>query len=61
MAKVALVSACALALAVYASQSSCVGTASDFDMLVEQWAITECQDVFKCNASEQYFTLHGLW
>jgi ribonuclease T2 len=33
----------------------------DFFMLVQQWAITECQDVFLCTATAQYFTLHGLW
>ena len=29
----------------------------DFFMLVQQWAITECQDVFSCTATNQYFTL----
>jgi ribonuclease T2 len=33
----------------------------DFFMHVEQWAITECQDAFKCSAAWTYFTMHGLW
>lgn len=33
----------------------------DFLMLVSQWAITECMDVYSCTASNLYFTLHGLW
>jgi ribonuclease T2 len=33
----------------------------DFFELVQQWAITDCQDQFRCKASWQFFTLHGLW
>jgi len=37
------------------------GSTYDYLMLVQQWAITECQDAFKCKAQATYFTLHGLW
>ena len=48
------------------SGPAAVGSASepyDFFMLVMQWAITECQDVFTCTPSptNNFFTLHGLW
>ena len=35
----------------------------DFFLLEQQWAITECQDVFKCPSKPTgaYMTLHGLW
>jgi ribonuclease T2 len=50
-----------IALVVPASSGGCKGTTYQYFMNVQQWAITECQDVFSCKASNQFFTLHGLW
>lgn len=44
-----------------AAHAGCTGTQYDYFELVLQWAITECADVFKCTATNQFFTLHGLW
>jgi ribonuclease T2 len=30
-------------------------------MLVHQWAITQCMDVFSCTANMTETTLHGMW
>jgi len=51
---------CALA-AVGAVAAQCAGPDYDYFMLVHQWAITECMDVFSCEANMTETTLHGLW
>ena len=45
----------------YMPAASEAAAAYDFFLIELQWAITECQDVFKCKAAQQFFTLHGLW
>lgn len=41
--------------------AGCTGNTYDFFLLVTQWPITQCMDVFSCTTSQQDFTMHGLW
>lgn len=60
MLRATLLAAAACALGV---RSASVSANNNFDyfMLVLQWPITQCEDTFNCQASQNFFTLHGLW